>query len=189
MPAETRPRLPVGETLEFLGLVWTVDHALQTLSKRMQGTIGVTGPQRLLLRIAARFPGLPAGEIASVMRLDRSTVSGILKRLERRGLVQRRKDARDGRRALIVPTAEGRRLADDRGGTIEGAVERVLGELSAAQVATVRVALTRLAAALGEEEAPSSQGSATGRAGQKHHRDPDRGDAGGRRLRRRREMT
>jgi DNA-binding MarR family transcriptional regulator len=152
MSADTRSSLPLGETLEFLGLMWTVDHALQTLSKRMQGTIGVTGPQRLLLRIVARFPGLPAGEIASVMHLDRSTISGILKRLERRGLVQRRKDARDGRRALIVATGDGRQLAGQHEGTIEGAVERALADLSAPQMTALRSALRRLATALEEAE-------------------------------------
>lgn len=152
MPADAPSSLPLGEALEFLGLIWAVDHALQTLSKRMHGRIGVTGPQRLLLRIVARFPGLPAGEIAAVMRLDRSTVSGILKRLERRGLVQRRKDARDGRRALIVVTADGRQLAEEYEGTIEGVVEQVLAGLTAAQMTTVRSALRRLATAFEEAE-------------------------------------
>lgn len=155
MPTDAPTSLPLGEALEFLGLIWTVDHALQTLSKRMQGRIGVTGPQRLLLRIVARFPGLPAGEIASVMRLDRSTVSGILKRLERRGLVQRRKDARDGRRVLIVATADGRRLAGEHEGTIEGVVERVLAELTAPQITAVRSALRRLATAFEDAEKSS----------------------------------
>jgi DNA-binding MarR family transcriptional regulator len=142
----------MGEVIEFLGLIWTVDHALQTLSKRMLRTIGVTGPQRLLLRIVARFPGLPAGEIAAVMRLDRSTVSGILKRLESRGLLQRRQDSRDGRRTLVVLTERGRHLAADGKGTIEAVVERALDGMPRAEVSAARTAFTRLAAALESEE-------------------------------------
>jgi DNA-binding MarR family transcriptional regulator len=151
VPLEPSP-LPMGDTIEFLGLMWTVDHALQTLSKRMLRTLGVTVPQRLLLRIVARFPGLPAGEIASVMRLDRSTISGILKRLEARGLLQRRQDSRDGRRTLVVLTARGRGLAADGNGTIEAVVEGALRKMSRREVAAARAAFTRLAAALEEEE-------------------------------------
>jgi DNA-binding MarR family transcriptional regulator len=140
--------LPLGEVLDFLRLIWSLDHALQTLSKRMLGTIGVTGPQRLLLRIAARFPGATAGDLASAMRLDRSTVSGILKRLEQRGLLQRRSDPRDGRRTLVFLTARGRDLAGEQSGTVESVVERVLAGLSPKELTAARLALGLLAAAV-----------------------------------------
>lgn len=138
----------MGEVLDFLRLIWSLDHALQTLSKTMLGTIGVTGPQRLLLRIVARFPGLTPGNIATAMRLDRSTISGILKRLEHGGFLQRRRDDIDGRRTLVFLTARGRSLATEVAGTIELVVERVLGTLSAEQVAATRLTLSRLAGAV-----------------------------------------
>ena len=93
MSADPRSSLPLGETLEFLGLIWSVDHALQTLSKRMQGTLGVTGPQRLLLRIVARFPGLPAGEIAGRFSVSAPTISRHLSLLEAAGLVSYHREA------------------------------------------------------------------------------------------------
>ena len=40
----------LDEVLDFLGLIWNVDHALQSLSKRMSSQHGITGPQRLVLR-------------------------------------------------------------------------------------------------------------------------------------------
>jgi len=138
----------MGEVLDFLRLIWSLDHALQTLSKTMLGTIGVTGPQRLLLRMVARFPGLTAGNIATAMHLDRSTISGILKRLEKGGFLQRRRDDKDGRRTLVFLTARGRAIASESSGTIEPLVERVLGTLSAEQVAATRLTLSRLAGAV-----------------------------------------
>src|SRR3569832_2451331 len=109
----------MGEVLDFLRLIWSLDHALQTLSKTMLGTIGVTGPQRLLLRMAARFPGLTAGRIATAMRLDRSTISGILKRLEAGGFLQRRRDDNDGRRARGGRAPRGRAGAGGAAGAGE----------------------------------------------------------------------
>jgi DNA-binding MarR family transcriptional regulator len=49
----------------------------------------------------------------------------VLKRLERRGFIERRPDPRDGRRASLGLTARGRRL-DVAAGTVEAAVNRAL---------------------------------------------------------------
>ena len=41
---------PLGAVLDFMRLLWAVDHALQSTSKRMESTFGLTGPQRLVVR-------------------------------------------------------------------------------------------------------------------------------------------
>ena len=41
----------LGEPLEFLRLLWAVAHALHSTSKRLEATLGVTGPQRLGLQM------------------------------------------------------------------------------------------------------------------------------------------
>lgn len=140
------PRL--GEVLDFLRLMWAADHALQAASKRMRTSLGVTGPQRLVIRIVSRFPGLPAGQIARLLHVHPSTLTGILKRLERQGLVRRRPDPRDGRRSFVGVTEKGRRLAAAGAGTVEAAVEQVLAAMSPAQVEGARAVLVALAVAL-----------------------------------------
>src|SRR2546421_7190843 len=50
----------------------------------------LTGPQRLVMRIVGRFPGIAAGRVAQILHVHPSTLTGILKRLEARGLLQRR---------------------------------------------------------------------------------------------------
>src|SRR5436189_3499519 len=98
---------PRGAVLDFLRLLWAVDHALQSASKRMEANFGMTGPQRLVVRIVGRFPGTPAGRVAQILHVHPSTLTGILKRLEARGILQRRPDPRDARRALLALTAKG----------------------------------------------------------------------------------
>ena len=44
--------------LDFMRLLWSVEHGLQSTSKRMEATLGITGPQRLVLRIVTARPGL-----------------------------------------------------------------------------------------------------------------------------------
>src|ERR1700688_4316745 len=59
---------PLDPVLDFLRLLWSIEHGLQRLSKRMEAELGITGPQRLVLRLVGQFPGLPAGDLAGIAR-------------------------------------------------------------------------------------------------------------------------
>jgi hypothetical protein len=59
------PPPQLGDVLDFMRLIWAVDHALQKASKRMKTAIGVTGPQRLVIQIVARFPGIEVSRRSS----------------------------------------------------------------------------------------------------------------------------
>src|SRR2546428_6839463 len=100
---------PLGGVLDFMRLLWAVDHALQSASKRMESAFGMTGPQRLVVRIVGRFPGIAAGRVAEILHVHPSTLTGVLKRLEARGILQRKPDPRDARRALFLLTRQGRK--------------------------------------------------------------------------------
>jgi DNA-binding MarR family transcriptional regulator len=138
----------LGDVLDFMRLIWAVDHALQKTSKRMKAAIGVTGPQRLVIRIVSRFPGITSGQVAEILHIHPSTLSGILKRLERQGLIRRRPDPRDGRRAFLGITETGRGIDTAAAGTVEVAVERVLSRTQQAKVEAAREILRDLAASL-----------------------------------------
>jgi len=47
---------PVDIIHEFLRAIWKLDHDLQRVSKRMEATVGLTGPQRLCLLHIGRQP-------------------------------------------------------------------------------------------------------------------------------------
>jgi DNA-binding MarR family transcriptional regulator len=119
----------MGPVLDFMRMVWALDHALQKTSKRMETTLGITAPQRLVIRILGRFPGMSAGLLAIILHLHPSTLSGVLKRLQRRGLITRRADPRDHRRAVLGLTAKGRALDVESEGTVEAAVRAVFEEI------------------------------------------------------------
>jgi DNA-binding MarR family transcriptional regulator len=142
----------LGEVLDFMRLIWALHHALQRRSKRMRGAIGVTGPQRLVIRIVTRFPGIPAGQIAQLLHVHPSTLTGVLKRLERQGLVLRRPDPRDGRRASLGITEKGKRIDVAAAGTVEAAVARVLARTSRARLAAARAVLAELATDLSKDD-------------------------------------
>ena len=138
---------PLGRTLDFLRHLWEIDHALQRRSKRMES--GLTGPQRLVLGIVGRFPQIPPGEIAALLAVHPSTLTGILQRLERAGCIQRRPDPRDRRRSLLGLTALGRELDADPD-SVREAVGRVLERLPPEDVEAAGRVLADLAGELGD---------------------------------------
>jgi DNA-binding MarR family transcriptional regulator len=125
-----------------------VDHALQSRSRRMESELGVTGPQRLVIRVVGRFPGLTAGQLAEVLAVHPSTVTGLLDRLEAKGLIERRRDSRDRRRSFLGLTPAGSAISQAREGTVEDAVQRVLRSLPKRKRAAAAEVLRALAAAL-----------------------------------------
>jgi len=138
----------LGPVLGFMHALWSVDHALRTASKRMGRKLGVTGPQRLVIRLVGRFPACTAGELATLLSVDPSTLTGVLARLERRRLIERRADEHDRRRARFTLTADGRTLDRERSGTVEAAVRRALGRLGDGDIRVTRAVLEALASEL-----------------------------------------
>ncbi|WP_395833502.1 MarR family winged helix-turn-helix transcriptional regulator [Archangium violaceum] len=150
--ADKSKRPPLGEVLEFMRLLWAVDHGLQSTSKRMESTLGLTGPQRLVLRLVGRFPGITAGKLAQIMHVHPSTLTGVLKRMEKRGLLERKSDPLDGRKALFSLTEAGRGMDVPTTGTVEAAVERAITRLPRARLQAAQEVLTALAEELGAGE-------------------------------------
>src|SRR3954466_5917078 len=149
MPAP--PRLS-GPTLQFMRRLWELVHALAVRSKRMGRTLGVTGPQRLVIRVVGQAPGATASEISDTLGLHPSTLTGVLARLENQGLLQRRVDAADRRRARFRLTPAGRRIDRERKGTVEAAVRRAIGRADPQMIASAEAVIALLVAELGRAD-------------------------------------
>lgn len=70
---------------------------------------GLSQHERQLLHHVPATGGVALIDLAHHLALPKSTASVVVKDLERRGFVRRRRDTRDERRLAIVLTAEGRR--------------------------------------------------------------------------------
>jgi len=154
----------LGEVIEFMRLLWAVDHGLEASSKQMDAQLGVTGPQRLVIRIVGRHPGVAAGQIAGILHVHPSTLTGVLGRLVDRGILVRRSDPADARRALFALTAQGRKLDELKSGTIETKVRRALGRLPKRDVDSARKVLSGLADALATTAKSAAKAKAEARA-------------------------
>jgi DNA-binding MarR family transcriptional regulator len=126
-------------------LLWAVAHGLERTSKRMRGDIGVTGPQRLVLRVVGLYPGLSAGDVAATLHVHPSTLTGVIRRLVTQRLLIRTHDPRDRRRAVLRLSERGSRANAMRRGTVESAVAKALGSVSERDRAATRRVLEHLA--------------------------------------------
>jgi DNA-binding MarR family transcriptional regulator len=148
-PSRSRGRAtrdqPREEVLSFMRLMWAVDHALQRTSKQMNRSIGLTGPQRLVVRLLGRNPGMSAGQLAAELHLDPSTLTGILQRLEGRRLVQRARDPSDARRLRLSLTNRGLSFDEPIPGTIEAALTRAMHGRTPREIKAARLLLTSIA--------------------------------------------
>jgi MarR family transcriptional regulator, organic hydroperoxide resistance regulator len=69
--------------------------------------LGVTYPQYLVLVVLWEGGPRGVGDLASALQMDLGTLSPMLKRLEGKGLVTRRRQATDERRVLVDLTPKG----------------------------------------------------------------------------------
>ena len=146
--AEDLARRPLGPVLSFMRALWGVNHGLESTSRRMKTRIGVTGPERMVVRLVGRYPAISAGDLARILRVHPSTLTGLLKRLARRGLLVRQADSTDARRALFTLTPKGTTVDKTRRGTVEAAVTAALELLPERDIRTAATVLDALASAM-----------------------------------------
>ena len=142
-------------TLTFLGHVWALAHALDVASRRMDRELGVTGPQRFVIRMVGMHPQISAGDLARQLRLNPSTLSLLIAKLEKRGLLTRAGDRLDGRRSLFALTSKGRALDRTRTGTIEARVGATLARTPRAQVEAAAAVMALLSSDLLADKRPA----------------------------------
>ncbi|MCK5861385.1 MAG: GNAT family N-acetyltransferase [Candidatus Hydrogenedentes bacterium] len=84
--------------------------AMDLQSRQLQRNCALTSPQLVLLREIVRHNEISIGALATQASLSNATVTGIVDRLEQRGLVVRNRNGKDRRQVLLSSTEEGRTL-------------------------------------------------------------------------------
>ena len=97
------------DTTEILIKLRRIIRSLNLESKKIQKLYGVSIPQVLCLSYLQKSEGYMAtqGKIASFLNLNQSTVNGIIKRLEAKGLIARLPKSGDKRVVRISLTSNG----------------------------------------------------------------------------------
>nr|BCD33677.1 putative MarR-family transcriptional regulator [Streptomyces violaceusniger] len=129
-------------TLEVVELIGTVVARYHEEYEEAAAKHALTGAQARLLGLLSRGP-TPMRRIAQQLKCEPSNVTGIVDRLESRGLVERRLDPADRRVKLAAATEAGQETAERLRGSLDFAREPLAG-LSADERTVLRDLLRRM---------------------------------------------
>ncbi|MEU3828853.1 MarR family transcriptional regulator [Streptomyces sp. SID486] len=110
MSTPSKPHRPDALTMEVVELIGDVVARFYADYEEAAGEHALTGPQARLLSLLSLEP-LPMRKLAQKLKCEPSNVTGIVDRLESRGLVERRPDPADRRVKVAAATDEGRQVA------------------------------------------------------------------------------
>ncbi|MES1929917.1 MarR family transcriptional regulator [Salinisphaera dokdonensis CL-ES53] len=108
-PERDNDSLPVlNEQLCFS--LYTATHRIIRAYRPLLEPLGLTYVQYLVMLVLWEQAPRSVGELGQQLHLDSGTLTPLLKRMEKSGLVLRERDSEDERRVLISLTEEGRDL-------------------------------------------------------------------------------
>lgn len=81
------------------------------LTKGLASQFGLTGPQLTVVKLLETFDNLSLSSLSERIRAQNSTVTGIIDRMEREGLVRRERSTTDRRVVHIRLSEKGQKLA------------------------------------------------------------------------------
>jgi DNA-binding MarR family transcriptional regulator len=120
--------------------------ALHEYSTSVEKRFGLTGPQLWALWELSRAGTLSLKELSARMHLDPSTVTGVVDRLQKRGLLVRATDPEDRRRVVLSLTAEGAQLLKGAPHPAQGQLLHALHAMDLERVKGLNETLKQLAA-------------------------------------------
>jgi len=112
---------------------------------RLSGS-GLTAPQAKVIFCLGATEGLPCSEITNQTLITKGTLTGVLDRLEEKGLIQRWGDEEDGRKIIVDLTRSGQKLYEREYSKYIKFLQSPFSGLAARDVAQATAVLKKIAA-------------------------------------------
>jgi hypothetical protein len=144
LPSHLSPELKadVDSTLEAIIYLYTEG---RRVTKEFARRANLTGPQLTVIKMLEQIGDLSLSELSDRIRAQNSTVTGIIDRMEREGLVLRERSTEDRRVVHIRLTPKGAELARDIPVEPMEILRRALSSLSASEARDLLKIATKLA--------------------------------------------
>lgn len=125
-------------------------------SKHLAKTAGLTAPQLIILKTIREHDELSISRVAELVSLSQATVTTIVKRLEARGLLQRRRSERDRRVVKLALTASGKEISDQAPTPLQEQFSARFANLADWEQSMIIAALQRVASLMNAETLDAS---------------------------------
>lgn len=129
-----------------------VIRAIDRHSRNLVQSHGLTGPQALLLTEIVRNGSLTGSELAKRVSLSQATVTDVVKRLESRKLLERKRDSIDKRKVLLRATEQGEILVKQSVPLLQEKFQSRLSELKDWEQNQLLSSLQRIAEMMNAED-------------------------------------
>ena len=141
---------------EVLVLIRQIIQSVDLHSKDLVKKFGLTIPQLVILHTVSREKSLTVGAIAKNVSLSQATVTGILERLYKRGLILRNRSEVDRRRVMIEPTKACEEILDKAPPLMQELFIDQFGEIEDWEQMMILSSLKRLVALMNVKSSVSS---------------------------------
>lgn len=144
--------LPTRAEDMFCYGIYVASHVVNRAYTPQLTRLGLTYPQYITLTLLWEKDGQKVSELAEALRMETSTLTPLLKRLETQGYVLRNSDAKDRRAVLINLTDYGRSIQSNAPDITECMVDRTT--LSQSELVKLQQLLLRLTEGMAESKIP-----------------------------------
>jgi DNA-binding MarR family transcriptional regulator len=129
-----------------------ITRAIDLHSRVLLQTSGLTIPQLITLQAIQRLQPITVGALAREIHLGPATVTGILRRLEKRGLVSRTRGDLDRRSVVVQLTDDGVRLLVEAPSLLQDRFRRELAKLQEWERTMILATLQRIASMMDAQD-------------------------------------
>jgi DNA-binding MarR family transcriptional regulator len=142
--------LPLEE--QVIAALRRITRAIDLHSRLLLQRYGLTSPQLAALKALRRRQPITVGALAKEIHLSQATVTGILGRLENRGLAVRTRGSRDRRSVLVELTEAGGKLVAEAPSLLQERFHRELSRLQQWEQTMILSTLQRIASMMDAEK-------------------------------------
>jgi DNA-binding MarR family transcriptional regulator len=143
---DSRPGDAGSSATAVFGAFMRAMHTHRQLMARKLSARGISPAQMFCLREVAHHPGLTQRDLAEKLSVSRPTLTVMLHKMEKSGLIERRADEADQRFTRIYVAQDGARVHEDMHEVVGEVIAEMVGPLSEPD----RLELARLLTALGD---------------------------------------
>lgn len=142
---------PLTLERQVIAALRRITRAIDLHSRLLLQKYGLTAPQLAALQTIQRMQPITVGAVAREIHLSQATVTGILGRLESRGLVVRTRGSRDRRSVHVELTEAGDKLVKEAPSLLQERFHHGLSRLKEWEQTMILATLQRIAAMMDAE--------------------------------------
>ncbi|MDP4089672.1 MAG: MarR family transcriptional regulator [Bacillota bacterium] len=130
--------------ISIFGRMKKIMHTIRNTMELHFNDVSLTGPQGMLIGTLMHYDSMKISDLSEKLGLSNSTVSGILDRLEKQGLVERTRSKEDRRVVYVNIAPEFRKNAKEKYKELEQKFESMLSKATPEEIETINQGLETL---------------------------------------------